>query len=76
MPWVYWGADPDGDRAYDAMRPGSPTTHLLYAIALCGLAVTGAVFKDTTAAVRSTWMRRGWVLLSLAVVAHLWTVLG
>lgn len=76
MPWVYWGADPDGDRVYESMRPGSPTAHLLYAIALCGLAVTGAVLKDTTAEVRSTWMRRGWVLLSLAVVAYFWTVLG
>ncbi len=76
MPWVYWGADVGGDRMYESMRPGSPTGHLVYAVALCGLAVTAAVLKDATAEVKVVWIRRGWVLLGIAAAGYLWAVLG
>ena len=76
MPWVYWGADTDGDRLYDTVRPGSPTGHLLYALALCGLAVTAAVLKDSSGDARSRWCRRGQLLLVVAVVGYLRSVIG
>jgi len=74
MPWVYWGVAPDG--VYDAMRPGSPTGHLIYAVALCGLAVAAAVLKGAGAETRATWMRRAWGLLGLAALGFLWANLG
>jgi hypothetical protein len=76
MPWVYWGADSNGDRLYESMRPGSPVGHLVYSLALCGLAVTAAVLKDATPGVKATWTRRGWVLLGVAAVGCLWALLG
>lgn len=50
--------------AIPALHPGSPSWHLLYLVALCGLAAAGAVLRD---------VRRRWVAVSvgaaLAMVA-------
>jgi hypothetical protein len=75
VPYVYWKAAP-GVTGYTTMRPGSPTGHVLYALALCGLAITAAVLRDASPAVRATWRRVGGVLLTVAAVGYAWALLG
>ena len=76
MPYGYWKASPEEARVYTTMRPGSPVGHALYALALCGLAVTAGVLKDAEPAVRAAWRRIGWTLLALACGTYLWALLG
>jgi 4-amino-4-deoxy-L-arabinose transferase-like glycosyltransferase len=57
-------------------RRGSPVGHLVYAVALSGLAVWAAVIKDAEGAQRVRWTRIGWTLTGLAAASYLWALLG
>ena len=76
MPYVYWKAAPGAESFYTTMRPGSPTGHLIYATALCGLAITAGVLRGATPAARSAWTRVGAVCAGVAVLAYAWALLG
>lgn len=76
MPYVYWKAAPEAERLYTTMRPGSPTGHLIYATALCGLAITAGVLRGATPSVRAAWIRVGAVCAGVAVLAYAWALLG
>lgn len=76
MPYGYWKASPEEARVYTTMRPGSPVGHLVYSMALCGLAITAGVLKGAEPAVRTAWRRIGWISLAVAFVAYLWALLG
>lgn len=76
MPYGYWKAAPEEARVYTTMRPGSPVGHLVYAMALSGLAVTAGVLKGAEQAVRTAWRRIGWTLLTVACAAYLWALFG
>lgn len=75
MPSVYWKAAPT-TTGYHTIRPGSPTGHLVYATALCGLAITAGVVKGATPSVRAAWIRVGAVCAGVAVLAYAWALLG
>jgi hypothetical protein len=77
MPYRYWFYNPDGaEGTYSTMAPGSAAGHVIYAMALCGIAVTAAVLKGAAPAVKAAWMRVGWTLMAVAVAAYLWALLG
>lgn len=76
LPWVMWMpgtfAEPGGYQGIpqfsQAFLPGNPTAYLVYVLALCGLAVGGAVWHDRTA--RTPRLRRGLAaLVGFAAVA-------
>jgi len=73
-PWLSWAYDANGHPF--AVRLGSPPGHLLYAVALSGLAVWAAVIKDAEGAQRVRWTRIGWTLTGLAAASYLWALLG
>ncbi len=77
MPYRYWFYNPDGaEGTYSTMAPGSAVGHVIYATALCGLAITAGVLKGATPAVKTAWMKVGGTLMAVAVAAYLWALLG
>jgi hypothetical protein len=77
MPYRYWFYNPDGaEGPYSTMAPGSAVGHVIYATALCGLAITAGVLKGATPAVKTAWLKVGGTLMSVAVAAYLWALLG
>lgn len=80
VPWAMWhtGTMSDGE-AWEgvpgyaqAVLTGNPATYLLYALALCALAVAGAVWHDRTA--RTARLRLVcWGLVALVVALYLTT---
>jgi hypothetical protein len=76
MPYRYWAFQGAGDGVYTTMAPGSAVGHLVYAIALCGLAVTAGTLKGATGALRASWIRTGVVLIAIAAASYLWAVFG
>lgn len=76
MPYRYWGFQGAGDGVYTTMAPGSAVGHLVYALALCGLAVAAGVLKGADGTMRARWMRTGGILLAVAVAGYLWAVFG
>lgn len=80
VPWAMWhtgtmsdGQEWEGIPGYaQAVLAGNPATYLLYALALCALAVAGAVWHDRTA--RTARLRLVcWGLLALAALLYLAT---
>ena len=78
MPYRYWFYNADGAEGtyYSTMAPGSAVGHVIYATALCGLAITAGVLKGATPAVKTAWMKVGGTLMAVAVAAYLWALLG
>jgi hypothetical protein len=77
MPYGYWLAAEDNlADGVLAMRPGSPTGHLVYAVSLCALAVVAGVLHRATPTVRESWLRVGSLFAVLATVGWLWGLLG
>ncbi len=77
MPYRYWFYNPNGaEGTYSTMAPGSAVGHVIYATALCGLAITAGVLKGATPAVKTAWMKIGGALMAVAVAAYLWALLG
>jgi hypothetical protein len=78
MPYRYWFYNPDGADGtyYSTMAPGSAVGHVIYATALCGLAITAGVLKGAAPAVKTAWMKVGGTLMAVAVAAYLWALLG
>jgi hypothetical protein len=58
------------------MAPGSAVGHVIYAVALCGLAITAGVVMGAPPAVKTTWIRIGGGLMAVAVAAFLWALFG
>lgn len=75
MPYVYWKAGGE-NRVYDTVREGSPVGHLVFALALCGLAVAAGVLKGAEPDVRRRWMRAVGVLVMVAMTGYLWALFG
>jgi hypothetical protein len=76
MPYRYWSYQAGAEGTYSTMARGSAVGHLIYATALCGMAITAGVLKGATPAVKTTWMKVGWTLTAVAVAAYLWALLG
>jgi hypothetical protein len=78
MPYTMWMVTDyvDDIGEFIGIRAGSPVGHLLYTVALCGLAVWAAVIKNAVGDVRTRWTRIGWILGATAVVTYLWAWLG
>jgi hypothetical protein len=76
MPYRYWQYQVGADDTYSTMAPGSAVGHVIYATALCGLAITAGVLKGATPAVKTAWMKVGGTLMAVAVAAYLWALLG
>jgi len=76
MPYRYWAFQGAGDGVYTTMAPGSAVGHIVYAIALCGLAVTAGILKGATGTLRTSWIRTGAILFGIAAVSYLWAVFG
>ncbi len=76
MPYRYWAFQEAGDGVYTTVAPGSAVGHLVYAVALCGLAVTAGVLKGATGPMRARWIRIGGATLAVAAASYLWAVLG
>jgi hypothetical protein len=77
MPYRYWFYNPDGaEGTYSTMAPGSAVGHIIYATALCGMAITAGVLKGAAPAVKTAWMKVGGTLMAVAVAAYLWALLG
>jgi len=75
MPYRYWFYQ-STEGTYSTMAPGSAAGHVVYATALCGLAITAGVLKGADPAVKTTWMKVGGTLMAVAVAAYLWALLG
>jgi hypothetical protein len=76
MPFRYWFYQGGTDGKYSTMAPGSAVGHVIYATALCGMAVTAGVLKGAAPAVKTAWLKVGSALAAVAVVAYLWALLG
>jgi hypothetical protein len=76
MPYRYWFYSPSPDGPYSTMAPGSAVGHVIYAVALCGLAITAGVVMGAPPAVKTTWIRIGGGLMAVAVAAFLWALFG
>jgi len=76
MPYRYWSYQADAEGTYSTMAPGSAVGHVIYATALCGLAITAGVLKGATPAVKTACMKVGGALMAVAVAAYLWALLG
>ena len=71
LPWTTWELDNGG--TFGGVRPGLPMGHLVYVIGLCGLGVAAAVLKDAEGDERASWLRRGAIFGTIAVVGALVT---
>jgi hypothetical protein len=76
MPYRYWQYQVGADDTYSTMAPGSAVGHVIYATALCGLAITAGVLKGAAPAVKTAWIKVGGTLMAVAVAAYLWALLG
>jgi hypothetical protein len=76
MPYRYWMYQDGADETYSTMAPGSAMGHVIYATALCGMAITAGVLKGATPAVKTAWMKVGGTLMAVTVAAYLWALLG
>jgi len=75
QPYVYWGAT-DDSRTFTALRPGSPAGHLLYSLALCGLAMTAGLLRGAGRRETARLRRVGLALLAAAAASFLLALVG
>ncbi len=75
QPYVYWGAT-DESRTFTALRPGSPAGHLLYALAMCGLAMTAGLLRGAGPREKARLQRVGGALVAVVAASFLWALLG
>ncbi len=75
QPYVYWGAA-DENRTFTELRPGSPAGHLVYALALCGLAIVAGLLRGAGPRETARLRRVGGALLAVAAASFLWALLG
>lgn len=83
MPWTSYAIVDCADRAdgtfgctLNSIRDGSQVGHLLYALSLCGLAVTAAVLRDAEGVARRRWWRVGIACGLAALLSLAWALFG